>query len=192
MNDLVNQLNTDNACQDAAKQFVFDKVTYGGLWGFFEHAIDRTEFTQYIQTRPRFLHGLKSTLPYRDAQCGEVLTCGVTGDPVPSTIKQHFAPPSTATAMTVSPSRPLKIFWRSLYAPPGAPTDEGFGLGVDPSNNCVNIYNESILLHEALHGLTGWGDRELSSVARLHLPEPSLNISIYVKNNVLTKCPTFR
>jgi hypothetical protein len=42
----------------------------------------------------------------------------------------------------------------------------------------------------ALHGMTGLLDEDLYS--RFSITGPSENISIYIKNNVLSSCPTFR
>ena len=64
---------------------------------------------------------------------------------------------------------------------------QGFGDGIDPSPNGVNIYNESDLFHEAIHGMTAQYDDILEST--LGVSDPSINVSIYIKNNVLSACP---
>jgi hypothetical protein len=78
---------------------------------------------------------------------------------------------------------------------------DGFGDGVDPSNYGMNIYNESILFHEALHGMTGLYDRGTNELeAHLALSETvqiagqsysvgTSIISMYMKDNVLNSCP---
>lgn len=116
--------------------------------------------------------------------CGEHFArfnCG--GNPL--NVKQVFADTSDTTAITVTPSEPFKSFWQPAYqgpdpSNPNDPHYTGFGVGIDPSNNGVNIYNESNLFHEALHGMTALYDGEGG------LPTP-LRIKA-----VLGICPTFR
>jgi len=72
----------------------------------------------------------------------------------PLNVKQVFADTSDTTAITVTPSEPFKSFWQPAYqgpdpSYPNDPRYTGFGVGIDPSNNGVNIYNESNLFHEA-------------------------------------------
>jgi len=117
-------------------------------------------------------------------------------------IKDIFEAPDL-TALTVTPSHPLKSFWQPEYTPPGTdPTTgkllyEGFGDGVDRSNFGVNIFNESNLFHEALHGFTNYIDQDLYGVSPYNGPlpgvgPPSVNISIYIKDKILSKCASFR
>lgn len=103
------------------------------------------------------------------------------------------------TAQTVTPGKPLMSFWQPNYSPPrkdsnGNLLDGGFGVGIDPGSYGANIFNESNLLHEALHGMTGVGDFELQGylMGSAQQGAPSVNISIYIKDNVLSKCPSFR
>jgi hypothetical protein len=100
------------------------------------------------------------------------------------------------TAVTVTPSEPLKSFWQPAYTPPG-PADNGFGVGIDPSANRTgvpgaNIQDESNLFHEALHGLTGLYDSDLLTDLGFGSGASPVNISIYIMNNVLDSCPSFR
>ncbi len=195
--DLVSQLANDQACSDAAKQYVFSKIPYG----FFQSPIVGSDFISYVQGTRRFYDGPKSTLDEMYAKCGEDpwrINC--TGYNPPRTVKQEFLPSSgtSITALTVSPSKPLKSFWQPEYtgpdpSDPNDPKFTGFGVGIDPSASGVNIYNESNLFHEALHGITGYYDEDLQGLLPgLAKQSDSTNISIYIKNNVLSKCPTFR
>jgi hypothetical protein len=190
--DLVNQLKTDAQCQSAAKT-VYSKVTFGGLFDwFFTSPIKADQFLGYLQNVPTFFDGTRSTLDFHYAQCGgHTILCGKTGTNPPQTVKFQFAPPSTVTAITVTPSEPLQSFWQPTYTAPG-PTDSGFGVGINPASLGVNIYNESNLFHEALHGFTGLDDQELQTSLGLPQSSDTTNISIYIKNNVLASCPTFR
>jgi len=95
---------------------------------------------------------------------------------------QVFADTSDTTAITVTPREPFKSFWQRVYTPPNPsndPNNTGFGIGISPGGNGVNIYNESILFHEVLHGMTA-------------LYEDGIPSSLQVKNSVLSACPSFR
>ncbi len=189
-NDLASQLTPNSTCSNAAQTYVFSKFTNGDIYG---KPITRDSFVSYIQSNIGFYDGTKSTLDMSYALCppgNKRFNCpGST-----QTVQQKFEDTSTPTAVTVSPSHPFKSFWLPTYTPPppdanGNPSDSGFGVGVNPSNYGVNIYNESILFHEALHGMTGLYDDELETA--LHVVSPSVNISIYIMNYVLGTCPTF-
>jgi hypothetical protein len=192
-NDLVSQLAPNSACSNAAENNVFSKFTKGDIYG---KPITRDTFVAYIQNNIGLYNGAKSTLPFYDALCPKdnprQLSCQ--GDGL--TIKGHFEDTSKPTAITISPSHPFKSFWQPIYTAPG-PDEAGFGVGINPSGPGssqygVNIYNESILLHEALHGMTGLLDSEIATLlgpgAAGHGSE---GISIYIKNNVLSACPSF-
>jgi len=190
--DLANQLNNDKACSDAAQQYVFSKFNDAN-----GHAITAASFTRYILHQPGFYDPTRSTLDFKYAVCGDpgIITRFNCNDSPGHTVKGDFADNDTETALTVTPSYPFKSFWRPIFTPPTQQSDQGFGVGIDPSTVDphrfgVNIYNESALLHEALHGITGKYDEDLEPA--LGIAAPSLNISIYIKNNVLSKCPTFR
>jgi hypothetical protein len=68
------------------------------------------------------------------------------------------------------------------------------------TNNGVNIYNESTLFHEALHGISGLYDTCVAPNTCLlakfgfanTLTTPSVNISLAIETNVLFTCPSFR
>ena len=138
-----------------------------------------------------FYDGPKSKLDYRVAKCGipSPFICNVTGTNPPQTVGFQFGPDQTA--ITVTPSSPyLLSFWQPVFTPPG-PNDKGFGVGINPTNSGVNIYNESTIFHEAIHGFAGLNDAAIEG----YLPgvtDPSVNISIYIRDNVLSKCPSFR
>jgi hypothetical protein len=142
-------------------------------------------FVSYVQDNPHFYNGPISTLPSVYAYCGpgkNRINCN--GDGL--TIGQEFADSTSGTtAMTVTPSYPFASFWQPTYTPPG-PKGSGFGIGIDPSNNGVNIQNESDLFHEALHGITGEYENEILKALQIS------GISIYIDTNVLSQCPTFK
>jgi len=188
--DLVAQLQNDQVCMAAAKKWVFDIVTTTGLLGsgFFAPPLDPPTFVSYLAQTPRFYNGVQSALKYRDAFCGETVRVNCMPD-FNGLIAAYFTT-HTDTAITVTPSHPLKIFWQPQYTPVPLNVDEGFGQGVDSSNNGVNIHLESTLFHEALHGFTGWYDSDIEGF--IHRGPPSLNISEYIKDNVLSSCPSFR
>jgi hypothetical protein len=194
--DLVQQLSHDSLCRAKAQDWVFSKFTEGDSNGF---PIKTNDFLRYIDNNPQFLNGLKSTLTVKEATCGEAVRadCTVTD---PRELKDVFAQDKSVTASTVTPSWPLKIFWQSFYTKPTKNSDQGFGVGIDPSNNGksdpsnngANIYNESVLLHEALHGMTGKQDAQIQLILGLTGLASSENISIYIKNSVLGYCPSFK
>jgi hypothetical protein len=93
----------------------------------------------------------------------------------------------------MTPSWPLKMFWQPSYTPSTSKTDQGFCAGINPDKNGVNIYNEAVLLHEALHGMTGKYDFYMYSILPgLSNSTRSESISIYIKNYVLGYCPSFK
>jgi hypothetical protein len=186
--DLVKQLMTDAQCLNAAKS-VFSKVTFGGFLGFFTSPVSTSQFVGYLQRAYFFYDGTQSTLDYHDALCGQAMFCNVTGLNPPQTVKDQFSSGSTRTAITVTPSEPLKTFWQPAFTAPG-PGDNGFGVGIDPTTFGINKSNEANLFHEALHGMTNLSDGQLQS--ELSIGPPSVNISIYIRDNVLNSCPTFR
>jgi hypothetical protein len=141
----------------------------------------------YINHKTSFYDGSKSTLDYKYAKCGENffrLNCNGNG----LTVKGTFEDTSGTTAITVTPSSPFKSFWKPGYILPG-PNDNGFGVGINPNNAGANIFNESVLIHEALHGMTALYEDELQS--KLGSGSQPLSLSIYIKNNVLSACPSF-
>lgn len=110
-------------------------------------------------------------------------------------VKKDGTPVGT-TAQAVTPSYPFKSFWLPVYVAPSA-SDGGFGVGISPDNNGINVVNESNLVHEALHGMTGLYDDRLDGNSTLEFvllgkgDQPSVNISKYIRDNVLNTCPTF-
>ena len=194
--DLAGQLAHDQACMTAANTFVFNKVQYGGFLGFFKSPINGSQFDLYIQNTQLFYNGPKSTLDYAVAKCGIPRQFNCNGVDPPQTVGQQFD--SNETALTVTPGMPLMSFWQPNFTPPatvnGTVENEGFGVGINPSNYGVNIFNESNLFHEALHGMTGLDDFTIQGdlMGSAQQGAPSVNISIFIKDNVLSQCPSFR
>lgn len=189
--DLIRQLTGDAACKDAAITWVLNKVRYWAIIGS-GSLVDFGDYVSYLQKTPRFYNGSTSKLYWHDAFCGEHIirpSCNtsINSGKVYQRLQQY---PET-TAATVTPSNPLKVFWQPRYTPPG-PSDDGIGIGIDPSNFGVNISNESVLFHEALHGLTGQYDDYLQEKLGRTVGGPTANITTYIKDNVLSKCPSFR
>jgi hypothetical protein len=160
-NDLVRQLKSDSACLTAAQQLL-NKIPQGGFIGFLAHGIDGATFISYLQNIQHFYNGATSTLLERIALCGENdTTCSQFTTPGQLT-NENFQPNGDTTAQTVTPSYPqLKTSWQPVYQGPSGPSNpndpnytDGFGVGIDPTDYGVNIYNESNLFHEALHGFT--------------------------------------
>jgi len=187
--DLAGQLAHDQACMTAANTFVFNKVQYGGFLGFFKSPINGSQFDLYIQNTQLFYNGPKSTLDYAVAKCGIPRQFNCNGVDPPQTVGQQFD--SNETALTVTPGMPLMSFWQPNFTPPatvnGTVENEGFGVGINPSNYGVNIFNESNLFHEALHGMTGLDDFTIQGdlMGSAQQGAPSVNISIFIKDNVL-------
>ena len=173
-------------------------MTYGGIFDwFFTSPVNSSQFVGYLR-RPRvFYDGPNSTFDYHAALCGERRTiCTAPGFNPAQTIGFHFGDARGVTAVTITASEPLKSFWQPVYTPPGQ-NDNGFGVGIDPSANRggapgANIQNESNLFHEALHGLTGLYDADLLGDFGFPTGAATVNISIYIRNNVLNSCPSFR
>jgi len=187
-NDLVNQLVPNSACSAAAQVNVFGRLKNGDLYG---KPITRESFVRYLQNQITFYNGATSTLDMAYALCPEgnkrTFCPGNT-----QTVEEKFADTSQTTAVTITPSYPFKSFWQPTFTSPETDSQgnvlyDGFGDGVDPRGLGINIYNESNLLHEALHGMTGLYDDEL--VDALGAGGGSFSISIYIKDNVLSKCP---
>jgi hypothetical protein len=144
-------------------------------------------FVSYVLLNPSFYDGSVSTLGVGYALCGEHfprVNCGKNPATTTPKVWQVFADASSGTtAITVTPSEPFKSFWQPAFAPATSfndPNHTGFGIGIDPDLKGVNIYNESNLFHEALHGMTA-----------LYDGEGGLPTSLQIKA-VLGICPTFR
>jgi len=189
--DLVRQLSPGSACYSTAQTGVAAGFKDGGILGlgFFESAINFQKFVNYLAKIPGFYNGPRSTLSYSYAKSGEgFLTfpaaAGFPGDEV----RAQFDPGSgtSTTAVTVTPSAPLKTFWQPGYSDVDA---TGFGVGINPSNSGWNIYNESVIFHEALHGFTGLDDTYLEKYLPANIAGTgSERISVYIMNNVLSSC----
>jgi len=189
--DLVKQLSPGSACYNTAQTGVAAGFKDGGILGlgFFESSINFQKFVNYLAKIPGFYNGPRSTLSYSYAKSGEgFLTfpaaAGFPGDEV----RAQFDPDSgtSTTAVTVTPSTPLKTFWQPGYSNVDA---TGFGVGINPSNNGWNIYNESVVFHEALHGFTGLDDTYLEKYLPANVAGTgSERISVYIMNSVLSSC----
>jgi hypothetical protein len=99
---------------------------------------------------------------------------------------------STTTAITGTPSFPLRTFWQ-----PADATNSADHVGIDSTKFGVNFLNESNLFHEALHGYIGKDDQYIQEI--LHEVDPtvtvssdSTNISVYIQKWVLAVCPISR
>jgi hypothetical protein len=190
--DLTRQLTSDDACSAAAQQFVFDYASISNP-SYFSRAkkintpIKVAGFVSYLQNHPMFYDGTKSTLDFKVALCSQAVFRGDCGSYPGRTVGGDMNE-GTITALTVTPSAPFMSFWQPKFTSP-RPT-ELVGVGLDPNNNGVNIFNESNLFHEALHGITGLYDDDL--LKTFEKPLPSENITIYIMKNILSKCPTFR
>jgi hypothetical protein len=155
------------------------------------HTFTSDRFVAYIQNGPQFYDGSKSKLPFANATCGDPK--GFFGLFCPGgigTIQSRLG--DDGTAITVTPSYPFRSFWQPTYTRGVPQEDEGFGVGIDPDNNGVNIFNESIIFHEALHGMTGQDDSSVQTLLDIHHSDDTTNISIHIKDNVLQYCPSFK
>jgi hypothetical protein len=56
----------------------------------------------------------------------------------------------------------------------------------------ANIFNESIIFHEALHGMTDKSDSSVQTLLDISHSSNTTNISIYIKDHVLQYCPSFK
>jgi hypothetical protein len=195
--DLVRQLMTSTGCAQAATAKVLSKFrdTKGNI-------LSVSTFTHYLNDHPGFFDGSRSTLRLKEVKCGpgSGLNCSGYG-----TVADYFADTGEATAITFTPRTPFGSYWQPNFkAAPRRqdgqlvePQFEGFGIGIDPSNNGVNVFNESVLVHEALHGMTGIYDDSSSTTDLYYIltgmnASPSIFVSIYVKNNFLNACPSFQ
>jgi hypothetical protein len=184
---LSRQLASDEKCSGAALAKVFTKFPNGDANGY---PITTASFLSYISRGPRFYNGTKSTMPYGLALYGEgSLSFNLKnrkGNPGnwQVTIKDIVNGSSQTTAITVTPSYPLKTFWQPTFTPPDT--------GIDPSDNGVNFNNESDFFHETLHGMTGLYDKDIQRTLGIKVSDDTSNISSYIQLNVLSQCPTFK
>ena len=202
-NDLASQLVPGSACYNAAQNMVFSHFPSGDTYG---KAMTPDSFVTYINSHITFYNGATSQATMKWAMCPEGNNRGIFGCPSTyGTFQQKMTDTSETTGVTVSPSHPFKSFWQPTYTPPppttgpGAqPQWDGFGDGVDPSNSGMNIYNDSNLLYEALHGMTGLYDSEIETALSLSVivtiaGQPysvgTSIISIHIKDTVLNSCP---
>jgi hypothetical protein len=195
--DLVRQLTNDTTCRNAAIDYVLSKVTYYSIFG--SGSPEFGDYVNYLRKTPRFYNGATSKLDWHDAVCGErwgfggrlVIRPNCQTSTTPDKVYQQFQLYPETTAATVTPSNPLKVFWQPRYTRPSDP-DHEIGVGIDRSNFGVNISNESVIFHEALHGITGQYDDYLQDKLGRKVGGPTDNITIYIKDNVLSNCPSFR
>jgi hypothetical protein len=186
--DLVRQRRNSADCSGAAQRNVFSKITDAR-----GNPVTTDTFLKYIQHDPHFYNGATSTLDEKYALCGEHYAQDCQGNGL--RVRDVFHDPTSGTtALTVTPSEPLKTFWQPKFTPPGKdvygnPLDEGFGIGINATSYGVNIFNESLLLHETLHGMTALDEAGLQNA--LNSGNSPLSISKFIKNNVLSVCPTF-
>ena len=204
--DLVGHLREATCYDHARANFVFKGPPP------IRQATNFTKFVEYLSQYPKFYNGSRSTLasgwlldPFflgvaflNPPQSGSYSGIQVRGQfrcfgCDPSTEKSTNDPNSTTTAQTVSGYyAPFTSFWYPGYF--GDLT--GFGVGINPANRGVNIYNESNIFHEALHGFAGTADGDLEHDVANAVPggvggTGSEVISIYIKNYVLNQCSIY-
>jgi len=128
--------------------------------------VDFPGLVAYLGNVPEFYNGTTSTLLYGWAENPHynIPWWPTTGIHITDEVMGQFRPYDVVdgtTAVTVRGYTPLISFWQPNYC---CRDNTGFGEGIDPSNSGVNIYNESIILHESLHGFTGDNDSNLTAV----------------------------
>jgi hypothetical protein len=185
------------SCWQTSQIIIFNKFR-----DFHKIQITSGTFSSYLSTRPGFYDGTRSSLPYRDAVCGEggswwrQFNCGTTPGSV------AFFWEDGQTAETVTPSSPLKMFWQPTFTrsqdnvPAGCGTDPGDlpcdgtwpGTGIDPDNNGANLTTMSTLFHESLHGITGLEDADIQKALGIPQVGDTRNISLWILNHVLSVC----
>jgi hypothetical protein len=82
------------------------------------------------------------------------------------------------------------------YVSPGNPATDVYqvGVGINPAPSAtgiagVTVINESVLVHEALHGITGYGDLQLEKVFCSGQGNAGSEcITAYIRNYVLNYC----
>jgi hypothetical protein len=156
-------------------------------------------FISYLSTSPGFFDGTISSYPYKNAKCGEHrwyqrLFCQAS----PGDVAWLGDWEQGATALAVTPSFPFKSFWQPEYK--NSPTPEPTncigasclgiwpGSGIDSANFGANLTNESNLVHEALHGMTGKYDDQMQEALGIKTQRDSQNISLYIRDKVLSPC----
>jgi Periplasmic binding protein domain len=169
--DLVSRLSNSKSCSGAAQLNVFDKLNKDPAFrGDTNHTpINTANFLIYLSNTPHFVDGTQSTWDSKNALCGsgrpwwsfQSLKCSA---PIgyPPTIKASFQDDPTQSAATETPSYPLTVFFR----PSGT-------YAIQQANNGKNAFNEAMFFHEALHGITGQGDKNLQAVFGYQTSDPS-------------------
>ena len=179
LKDLTNKFNT-SSCSTAAQTFVFNKFKdANGI------ALTTANFNSYLtQQTPQFYDGTTSVWAFKNALCGP--RKGFKGFLVSNVNCKIFAPGGTIadkfkssdqpSALAVTPSFPLIVFFR-----PG---------DISLSSDGANTTNEARVFHEALHGITGLEDNALQSIllGLSAVGEPTSNISDYLSSKVLSVC----
>ena len=139
-------------------------------------------FIKYLTAeRPGFFDGLRSTY------CVDALNSGSLGNgfysalcfaPTPNwylTSVQYYIAHPVSDAISGTPHDPLLVFFTPssiLYPSIGR-----------------NLGNESLIFHEALHGITGKDDGPMLQTFGWSLTAASCNISRYIETSVLSKSP---
>ena len=185
--DLVFRLTNSKSCSGAAQLNVFDKLNKDPAFrGDTNHnPINTANFLIYLSKTPHFYDGTQSTWDSKNALCGsgrpwwsfQSLNCSA---PIgyPPTIKASFQDDATQSAATETPSYPLTVFFR----PSGT-------YAIQLANNGKSAFNEAMFFHEALHGITGQGDKNLQAVFGNQLSDSSSVITDYIQSHVLNVCP---
>jgi hypothetical protein len=197
--DLVTQLNANAQCVNSKLASIETKAQWTLVSTWDKTPITATSLASYLNNNIGLFDGTKSTYRYQWVSCGQKNpNCGATAGLV--YIKDDFTQNPDTTADTVTPSSPFKSFWQPSYTAPGTHDLYNLGVGINYSNDGVNIENESTLFHEALHGMTGIYDyTNYSPRGGLKgifcsfsgtIP-PSECISAAIRDNILSACFTF-
>jgi hypothetical protein len=176
LKDLIARLTNETLVRAAAEQHVFTKLNAS-----FRTTLDVDQFVNYLQESfdatgiPGFYDGTKSGYcvdalrnPPADALCHTPVV-----NLLLQSVSSRFAEPSRPQALTQTPSRPLKAFFRPSL--------------ILFQNEGRNRGNEGLIFHEALHGLTGRGDAEIMGALQIPNEEPICKIGTNIETNVLSR-----
>jgi hypothetical protein len=169
LDDLVSRLN-DPAISALAQTSIFNKLGNDAN-GF---ALTTQSFLRYLTSkRPLFYNGLISSYCYDSLTGAPCTTIPVLSWFNGETVEHHLENNPDEEASTRTPSYPQLTFFR-----PNSILDASQGR---------NLGNESMIFHEALHGVTGKFDYQILEIFGLNgVNTPSCNISNIIENSVLS------
>ena len=181
--DLVNKLNTDKNCSDAAQKWIFSKLTE-------RPGLTTADFLGYLgKSLPQFYDGTSaqasfiSTCQANSGPAWGVCAAGRIGEvglfgSVADYFKKHDGSdrndPVIVEATTIGGNNPLIVFFRPSV--------------IKPSSGGKNEENEAMLFHEALHGYTNLSDNKLEDDFTGSHGKPSEVINEYIIEHVLNVC----